>query len=79
MENLLDDIAFNDEVHNLLDGIYLDDEEENLIDPHLGMRLDIDDMSYEVNICIFKVYFFYQFRCTCEKYRTVKFESYTKS
>jgi len=52
MENLLDDIAFNDEVENLLDGIYLDDEEENPIDPHQGMRLEIDDMSYEVNIYI---------------------------
>ncbi|XP_003596355.2 uncharacterized protein [Medicago truncatula] len=52
MENLLDDIAFNDEVQNLLDGIYLDDEEENLIDPHLGMRLEIEGMSYEEFIAL---------------------------
>lgn len=56
MENLLDDIAFNDEVQNLLDGIYLDDEEENLIDPHLGMRLEIEGMSYEVNIYIQSIF-----------------------
>ena len=76
MQNRLDGVALNDQMQNLLNIIDLDyDEVEILLDQHQEMRLDTNNMSYEVNIYIhthiytcarthkymyiFKLYFFY--------------------
>lgn len=53
MQNRLDGVALNDQMQNLLDIIHLDyDEVEILLDQHQDMRLDMNNMSYEVNIYI---------------------------